>query len=157
MLTLSLQVKISKDEFDRLRRELRKIQNERAMAANKNRDSYEIVTYHQNLIVFQELEDRMNREEQVLRDNNRELDKAKSVGLAMEDMASDIKFNLHQQTDKMQNKILKNLYNIQGDTTIANRLMNLIKKERMKNKIIMYAIMIFMAIAVIFVIYNLIF
>jgi hypothetical protein len=38
-------------------------------------------------------------------------------------MATDIKINLAGQTDKMQNSVLKNLYEIQGETTIAGRVM----------------------------------
>ena len=53
-----------------------------------------------------------NREVGVIRENNRRLEQAKSVGLACDDMANDIKFNLTKQTDKMQNSVLKNLYSI---------------------------------------------
>ena len=58
------------------------------------------------------MEDIHAKDEQVLRENNRQLDNAKSVGLACEDIANDIKFNLSAQTHKMQNSVLKNLYEI---------------------------------------------
>ena len=35
-----------------------------------------------------------NKQERILRENNRMLDQAKSVGLACEEQANDIKFNL---------------------------------------------------------------
>lgn len=97
------------------------------------------------------MEDRHGR---MIRENNRQLDQAKSVGLACEDMANDIKINLAGQTDKMQNSVLTNLYNIQGETTIASRLLNFIKKERMKNRIILYSIMICLVLAVMFILYR---
>ena len=85
------------------------------------------------------------------------MDNAKSVGLACEDIANDIKINMNAQTDKMQNSILKNLYGIQGETTLANRLLNVIKKERMKNRIVLYSIVLFLIISVVIIFYNLLF
>lgn len=98
-----------------------------------------------------------NKKEMMIRENNRALDQAKQVGLACEDTANDIKINLAKQTDKMQNSVLKNLLGIQGETNIANRLLTVIKKERMKNRLIMYSVFAFLIIAVIFILYNLIF
>ena len=42
-----------------------------------------------------------SKEERAIRDQNRRLEEAKSVGLACEDIATDIKFNLNKQTDQM--------------------------------------------------------
>lgn len=42
-----------------------------------------------------------------------QLDDAKAVGYACEDMANDIKVNLKGQGDRMQNHTLRNLYDIQ--------------------------------------------
>ena len=72
-------------------------------------------------------------------------------------MANDIKFNLSKQTDKMQNSVLKNLYSIQADTTVANRLLNLIKSERLKNRLIMYSVIAMLILALIFIIYSIFF
>ena len=72
-------------------------------------------------------------------------------------MANDIKFNLTKQTDKMQNSVLKNLYSIQGETTMANRLLNVLKTERMKNKAILYSILGLLVIAIVYIVYSFIF
>ena len=45
------------------------------------------------------MEDIQDKEVRVIRENNRNLSKAMSVGLACDDMANDIKFNLSKQTD----------------------------------------------------------
>ena len=58
------------------------------------------------------METMQSREGAALRQQNRDLEHAKSVGLACDDMASDIKFNLSKQTDQMQNSVFKNLYSI---------------------------------------------
>ena len=59
---------------------------------------------------MQDLDYRQNN--QLFR-QRQQLEDAKQVGYAMEDMASDIKVNLKGQTDRLQNKTLKNLYDIQ--------------------------------------------
>ncbi len=53
-----------------------------------------------------------SKQELAIRENNRELENAKMVGLQCEDAARDIKFNLAAQTDKMQNSIMRNLKSI---------------------------------------------
>ena len=98
-----------------------------------------------------------SKDERVIRENNRMLDNVKRVGLECDDMANDIKFNLSKQTDQMQNSVLKNLYSIQGETNVANRVLNLIKKERTKNRIVYYSVLAMIALAILFVLYKLIF
>jgi len=92
-----------------------------------------------------------------IQENNRQLENAKMVGLECEEVARDIKFNLAGQSDKMQNSILRNLKGIQGETGIANRLLTIIKKERMKNKIILYSVLAFLIASVLYILYRLIF
>lgn len=58
------------------------------------------------------MEDMYSKEGRLIRENNRQLDQAKTVGLACEDIANDIKINLAGQTEKMQGSVLKNLYDI---------------------------------------------
>ena len=41
-----------------------------------------------------------------------QLEEAKMAGYAAEDMANDIKVNLKGQTDRLQNRTLKNLFDI---------------------------------------------
>ena len=90
----------------------------------------------------------------MIRENNSMLGNAKRVGSECEDMANDIKFNLSKQTNQMQNSVLKNLYSIQGETTVANRLLNVIKKERMKNRLVFYTVLAAVAFAIIFILYK---
>jgi hypothetical protein len=42
-------------------------------------------------------------------------------------MANDIKVNLKGQRDRMENKTLKNLHDIQDQATISGKLLNAIK------------------------------
>ena len=73
------------------------------------------------------------------------------MGGECEDMARDIKFNLRQQTDKLENKTLKNLFGMQRDMVKSNRLVNMIKSARFKNKLILYGIVAMLIICVIFI------
>ena len=73
------------------------------------------------------------------------------MGRECEDMARDIKFNLRQQTDKLENKTLKNLFGMQRDMVKSNRLVNMIKSARFKNKLILYGIVAMLIICVIFI------
>ena len=57
----------------------------------------------------------------------------------------------------MQNKVLKNLYQIQNDTTVGNRLLNMIKTERLKNRLILYGVVGFLMLAIAVIVYNFIF
>eukprot|EP00347_Sterkiella_histriomuscorum_P004046 403361950 len=135
-----------KNDFDKVRKELRRIQNQKAQDKLRNKDQFEI-----------EMERIEGKQEQMIRQNNRELENAKMVGLACEDVANDIKVNLRSQSDKMQNTILKNLLSIQGQSNIANRLLTTIKKERLKNRLILYLVLVLVVIAIIFILYKLVF
>ncbi len=79
-----------------------------------------------------------------------------STGLACEDMANDIKFNLAKQTNQMTHSVLKNLHDIQGQTTIANKVMLSIKQHRFKNKLILYFVAFFILMTIVLILYNLI-
>ena len=94
------------------------------------------------------------REEALILENNRKLEDATRVGYAIEDNANDIKINLNAQEDKMQNSILSNLHGIQGSMTLSNRLITAIKKEHMKNKALLYGVVIFLLVAIIFILYR---
>ena len=56
-----------------------------------------------------------------------QLDDAKQVGYACEDMANDIKVNLKGQRDRMETRTLKNLHDIQDQATLSGKLLNAIK------------------------------
>ena len=71
----------------------------------------------------------------------------------MEDMARDIKFNLRSQSDKLENKTLKNLYGINKEMTASNRLITLIKSHRFKNKLVLWGIVALLVVSIMFVFY----
>ena len=79
------------------------------------------------------------------------------MGLACEDMAHDIKFNLQKQSHQLQNGILAKLYAMQGETTMAHRLINVIKKERLKNKVVLYSVTLLLLSTMIYILYTLLF
>ncbi len=69
-----------------------------------------------------------------------QLEDAKHVGYACEDMATDIKVNLAGQRERMQNKTLKNLMDIQDDASIGSKLVNAIKVQRSRNKYVLWGV-----------------
>ena len=69
----------------------------------------------------------------------------------MEDMARDIKFNLKSQSDKLENKTLKNLYGINKEMSNSNRLITLIKKHRFKNKLVLWGIIALLVVSLMFI------
>ncbi|CDW75283.1 UNKNOWN [Stylonychia lemnae] len=160
-------VSTAKNDFDRIRKELRRIQNLKAAEKFKNKDQFEIkslnfypisqLLLNQSDPIQQEMERIEQKQERMIRQNNRQLDNAKQVALACEDEANTIKINLAAQSDKMQNSVLRNLMSIQGQTSIANRLLTTIKKERLKNRIILYLVFGVIILAIIFILYNMIF
>ena len=85
--------------------------------------------------------------------NRNKLEEAKQVGFEMEDMAKDIKFNLQCQSDKLENKTMKNLYGINREMSTANKLVTLIKSARMKNKLVLYGVIALLVVSVLFVCY----
>jgi len=95
--------------------------------------------------------EKATKHERVLLHNRNKLEEAKQVGFEMEDMARDIKFNLRSQSDKLENKTLKNLYGINNEMTTANRLVNLIKTHRFKNKLVLYGIIALLVASILFV------
>ena len=70
-----------------------------------------------------------------------------------EEMARDIKFNLHSQTDKLENKTMKNLFGVQRNMVQSNRLVTMIKSARLKNKVILYGIVCLLFLSIAFIIY----
>ena len=94
-----------------------------------------------------------SKHERVLLHNRNKLEEAKQVGFEMEDMARDIKFNLRSQSDKLENKTLKNLYGINKEMTASNRLITLIKSHRFKNKLVLWGIVALLVVSIMFVFY----
>ena len=78
------QMNQSKSKFEKLKRELRKIQNEKVKEAlHSTNNTFEIV-HLANIIFSQEME---QLETKRLRENNRQLEEAKQVGYACEGVA----------------------------------------------------------------------
>ena len=133
-----------KTDFDKVRKSIRKIQQEQ----NKKN------IYGPDSIEMEDLETQTStKQERVLLQNRRHLEEAKSVGLECDDMARDIKFNLQSQSHKLENSTLKNLYEIQKDTVLSSRLIKSIKAARFKNKLIMCGIIILLILSILFVAY----
>ena len=94
-----------------------------------------------------------SKHDRVLLHNRNRLEEAKQVGIECEEMARDIKYNLRTQSDKLENRTLKNLFGIQRDMTKSNRLVDAIKKARFKNKLIMYGIVTLIFLSIVFILY----
>ena len=94
-----------------------------------------------------------NKHERVLLKNRSKLEEAKQVGMECDEMARDIKFNLKSQSDKLENRTMKNLFGMQKDMVKSNRLVMAIKKARFKNKLIIWGILALLVVAVIFMMY----
>lgn len=71
----------------------------------------------------------------------------------MEDMAKGIKFNLRQQSDKLENSTLNNLYTMQKDMTMSNRLIETIQRSRMLNRMVLAGIFLSIVCSILFIIY----
>ena len=123
------------------------------------RYQYGNLTNQSIYVCVQEMDDleqnekKMARQERELLQNRRRLEEAKEVGYEMDDMARDIKFNLQTQSDKLEKSTLKNLYAIQKDMVMSSRLLQMIKAQRGRNKLIMYGIMALICISILFVIF----
>ena len=71
----------------------------------------------------------------------------------MEDMAKGIKFNMRQQSDKLENSTLNNLYTMQKDMTMSNRLIETIQRSRMLNRMVLAGIFLSIVCSILFIIY----
>ena len=69
-------------------------------------------------------------------------------------MAGDIKVNLKGQSDKMQNRTLKNLFDIQDQAGISGKLLDAIQQQRARNKYVLYGVYGVLSLLVLFVMYQ---
>ena len=83
-----------------------------------------------------------------------QLEDAKSVGYAMQDMANDIKVNLKGQTDQLKNKTLKNLFEIQDEASMSGKLIQGIKRQRQKNKYVLWGVYALIGSLAFFILYQ---
>ena len=99
-----VQVQQHKSSFDRVRKLVRKMQQERdKIALSGNNDDLE-----DNLGGY-------SKQERQLLQNRKTLEEAKQLGLECEEHAIDIKYNLKQQSHKLETSTLKNLLTMQRD------------------------------------------
>ena len=89
-----------KDQFNSIRRQIRKLQQQH--------EKDQMGASHSDL-EMQDLDHKVNN--QMLRQRVM-LEEAKRAGYECEDVAADIKINLKGQTQRMETKTLKNLYDI---------------------------------------------
>ena len=73
------------------------------------------------------MEDLEQRTSNQLMRQRAQLDDAKHVGYAVDDLANDIKVNLKGQSQKMEQSTMKNLFTIQKDSTTSQKLLHLIE------------------------------
>ena len=69
-------------------------------------------------------------------------------------MAANIKVNLKGQSDKMQNRTLKNLFDIQDQAGISGKILDAIQQQRAKNKYVINIIYDVPSLLVMFVLYQ---
>ena len=84
--------------------------------------------------------------------NNNKLRNAIIVGNETEIVARDTKINLHSNTDKLQG-IQSNMGRVKRELTISDKLINIIKRNEQRNKIIIYCVILFLIIAVGIIVY----
>ena len=153
-----------KSDFDKLRKSIRKIQRDadrKSLVGGTDSMVSHIIQVKNNIgtnkeMFLQDTGDDIemsSKHERVLLHNRNKLEEAKQVGIECEEMARDIKFNLRSQTDKLENKTIKNLFGMQKDLGKSNRLVMMIKKARFKNKLILWGIVALLVISVIFILY----
>ncbi len=75
------------------------------------------------------------------------------MGYECEDMARDIKFNLKQQSDKLENSTLQNLFSIQKQTLMSNSFLDQIHRNRLYNRLVLAGIMTAIVLSCIFILY----
>ena len=73
------------------------------------------------------MEDLEQRTSNQLMRQRAQLDDAKHVGYAVDDLANDIKVNLKGQSQKMEQSTMKNLFTIQKDSATSKKLLHLIE------------------------------
>ncbi|CAI2376060.1 unnamed protein product [Moneuplotes crassus] len=82
---------------------------------------------------------RLLNENAPLSDQQNKLNQAIRVGHEAEVIAKDTKFNLAKDTDKMQ-KIRQNLGKVDGEMTVSDRLLDIIKKNESRNRCVLYSV-----------------
>mmetsp|Transcript_7771 Transcript_7771/g.7337 ORF Transcript_7771/g.7337 Transcript_7771/m.7337 type:complete len:106 (-) Transcript_7771:40-357(-) len=84
--------------------------------------------------------------------SNNKLRNVVAIGEEAERVARDTKVNLHSNSDKLRN-IQGNVNRVRTELTLSDRLINIIRRNETKNKIILYCIILFLLIAAIVIVY----
>ena len=74
------------------------------------------------------------------------------MGSEADNMGRDIKVNLAGQTDQLR-RASANTKVIGGELSISNRLLNQIRRSEMRNKIILYCVVIFLVVSIGLIVY----
>ena len=101
------------------------------------------------------MEDLEQRTSNQLMRQRAQLDDAKHVGYAVDDLANDIKVNLKGQSQKMEQSTMKNLFTIQKDSATSQKLLHLIEKQRKRNKYILWFVYGLLILACLGILYSL--
>ena len=99
---------------------------------------------------------KVDRYLQSLSKNNNKLSQAISIGNETENVARDIKIGLHSNTEKLH-KTHRNVGRIQTQLSLSNKLIDVIRRNEMKNKIILYTVVCFLILAIVLIMYFSIF
>jgi len=88
-----------------------------------------------------------NKQYQQLTKNNKNLNDAISIGRGAESTAIDTKLNLQSNNEKLSNT-RDNVFRMQGELSKSNRIVDVIRRNELKNKIIVYGVVIFLIAAI---------
>ena len=75
------------------------------------------------------------------------LNNAIKIGREAENTAADTKLNLQSNTEKL-GKTRDKVFRLHGQLSQSNKLVDVIRRQEMKNKIIVYCVVLFLLIAI---------
>ena len=87
--------------------------------------------------------------------NNNKLGNAIRIGNEADQVARDIKLGLSSQSDKLE-KMGNNMGRLQSQLSISNRIINVIWRNEIKNKVILYWVIISLIVGIGVLIYFLV-
>ena len=93
-----------------------------------------------------------DHKQRLLYEQNTKLERVIQFGNEADNLGRDIKVNLDGQTAQMR-KAQDNTRKIGGELAISNRLLNIIKKNEMKNKITLYCVIFFLLVSIGLIVY----
>ena len=93
-----------------------------------------------------------SQQDQLHIQNHSNLEQAKKVGLECEDMGKGINFNLQQQSHKLSSSIMTNVRDINKNLGESTTLIDLIARERQKNRLMLWGVGCLIAFAAVIIV-----